>query len=284
DGTPHRAGSCDGAAGTGVRHRGNLAGCNGIVRRPVICHQYAPGGDCRPHRLGCGAWPRPLDGSRGRDRRRCPRGPDRRSARLRGLQAARQPAVRSRTAGSAHRGVRDRRTPGGRVWRLVRSSGARIQNRSPHPSPIAIPEPSDPARTITRLGLLFLGDDIGGGHMTKARMSVLVLLLVASSPALSRADVGLLRTAQALDEARGYCLDIAGFGATLRLDDPLQAHTCKYGSELDDQRFEPIAGGAIRTGIGDRCLAATALEPGAKLVVRSCTSAATQRWTLTWGR
>jgi hypothetical protein len=96
--------------------------------------------------------------------------------------------------------------------------------------------------------------------------------------------MGLLRTAHPLDEARGYCLDIAGFGATLRLDDPLQAHTCKYGSELDDQRFEPIAGGAIKTGIGDRCLAATALEPGAKLVVRSCTSAPTQRWTLTWGR
>ena len=120
--------------------------------------------------------------------------------------------------------------------------------------------------------------------MTKARVSTLVLLLVASTPAVSRADMGLLRTAHPLDEARGYCLDIAGFGATLRLDDPLQAHTCKYGSELDDQRFEPIAGGAIKAGIGDRCLAATALEPGAKLVVRSCTSAPTQRWTLTWGR
>ena len=75
--------------------------------------------------------------------------------------------------------------------------------------------------------------------MTKARVSTLVLLLVASTPAVSMADMGLLRTAHPLDEARGYCLDIAGFGATLRLDDPLQAHTCKYGSELDDQRFEP---------------------------------------------
>ena len=50
--------------------------------------------------------------------------------------------------------------------------------------------------------------------MTNARLSTLVLVLVASSPAVSSADVGLLRTAQALDEARGYCLDIAGFGAT----------------------------------------------------------------------
>ena len=49
--------------------------------------------------------------------------------------------------------------------------------------------------------------------MTKALVSILVLLLVTMTPAVSRADVGLLRTSQPLDEARGYCLDIAGFGA-----------------------------------------------------------------------
>jgi triacylglycerol lipase len=120
--------------------------------------------------------------------------------------------------------------------------------------------------------------------MTKARLSTLVLLLVAWSPVVCWADGGLLRTARALDEARGYCLDIAGFGATLRLDDPLQAHTCKYGAELDDQRFESMANGAIKNALSDRCLAATALEPGAKLVVRACTSAPAQRWTITGGR
>jgi acetyl esterase/lipase len=111
-----------------------------------------------------------------------------------------------------------------------------------------------------------------------------VILLVAAIPGVGRAEVGLLRTAQALDDARGYCLDIAGAGATLRLDDPLQAHTCKYGGPLDDQRFEPVAGGAIRASHYDRCLAATALEPGANLVVRTCAPAPVQRWTLTWGR
>ena len=120
--------------------------------------------------------------------------------------------------------------------------------------------------------------------MTKARLSLLVVLLVTWSPAVSAADVALLRTAQPLDEARGYCLDIAGFGATLRLDDPLQAHTCKYGSPLDDQRFEPIANGAIKASAYDRCLAAAALEPGARLVVRACTSDAAQRWTIASGR
>ena len=58
--------------------------------------------------------------------------------------------------------------------------------------------------------------------MTKARLSILALWLVVSLPVVSSAQPGLLRTAHALDEVRGYCLDIAGFGATLRLDDPLQ--------------------------------------------------------------
>ena len=119
--------------------------------------------------------------------------------------------------------------------------------------------------------------------MTKARLSILALWLVVSLPVVSSAQPGLLRTAHALDESRGYCLDIAGFGATLRLDDPLQAHTCKYGGQLDDQRFERLPDGAIKSGIADRCLAATALEAGAKLVVRGCTSAPAQRWTMTWG-
>src|SRR5262247_3560378 len=120
--------------------------------------------------------------------------------------------------------------------------------------------------------------------MTNARLSILVLLLMASTAAVSSADVSLLRTAQALDEPRGYCIDIAGAGATLRLEDSLQAHTCKYGEALDDQRFEPIANGAIKAAAYDRCLAAAALEPGARLVVRACTSAPPQRWTMTWGR
>jgi triacylglycerol lipase len=120
--------------------------------------------------------------------------------------------------------------------------------------------------------------------MTKTGLS-LVLLLAAVCPAAGQAESGLLRTAQPLDEVRGYCLDIAGFGATLRPDDPLQAHTCKYGGQLDDQRFERIGNGAIRSGLANRCLAATALEPGARLVLRACaTTTAAQRWTMAWGR
>lgn len=109
-------------------------------------------------------------------------------------------------------------------------------------------------------------------------------LLLLAAPAPAKAQAGLLRTVYALDEARGYCLDIAGTGGAARLDDPLQVHTCKYGEPLDDQRFEPIAGGAVRASLSGRCLAAAALEPGAPLLLRACAGGPAERWTLTWGR
>lgn len=112
----------------------------------------------------------------------------------------------------------------------------------------------------------------------------LTALLLAVSSVPGYADAGLLRTVQALDEARGYCLDIAGEGQTLRLDDALQAHTCKYGGPLDDQRFERTDGGAIRATMYNRCLAAASLESGARLLVRPCASVPAQLWSMAWGR
>jgi len=110
------------------------------------------------------------------------------------------------------------------------------------------------------------------------------LLIVLGTVTASRADEGLLRSVHVLDEARGYCLDIVGVGPTLRLDDALQAHTCKYGDPLDDQRFQRAAGGTIRATMYDRCLAAAQLAPGATLLVRPCGPAATERWSMAWGR
>ena len=121
--------------------------------------------------------------------------------------------------------------------------------------------------------------------MSRSCVSALIgLALLVSNPAPSHADSGLLRTIDTLDDARGYCLDIRGEGATLRLDDPMQAHTCKYGGPLDDQRFERTAAGAIRAPMYDRCLAVASLEAGAGLLMRPCAAAPTQQWSMAWGR
>jgi len=74
-----------------------------------------------------------------------------------------------------------------------------------------------------------------------------------------------------LDDPQGYCVDVTGFGANVRLDVPLQAHTCKPGS--DDQMFTQIApadGGGIRLVEYDRCLAAETAESGAEVNVFGC--------------
>jgi hypothetical protein len=119
--------------------------------------------------------------------------------------------------------------------------------------------------------------------MSSSRAFLAVSLLVAI-PTLGYADTGLLRTIHLLDDARGYCLDIPGEGSTLRLDDALQGHTCKYGGPLDDQRFERTAAGAIKATTYNRCLAAAGLEPGAKLMLRPCADAPVQQWSMAWGR
>ena len=114
---------------------------------------------------------------------------------------------------------------------------------------------------------------------------VALLLVIGVVPRIGLADAGLLRTSYPLDDARGYCLDIAGFGANIRLDDPLQVHTCKFGASLEDQIFELAEGaGRIYAAEYDVCLAAGALEPGAALYVGACDDSPQQRWELAWGR
>ena len=122
--------------------------------------------------------------------------------------------------------------------------------------------------------------------MSKKNLSAVTLLLViAISPRVSLADARLLRTTYALDDARGYCIDIAGFGENIRLEDRLQVHTCKYGTPLGDQLFELVVGKSqLQAPEYGVCLAAAALEPGAELFVRSCTDSPRQRWSLAWGQ
>jgi hypothetical protein len=67
-----------------------------------------------------------------------------------------------------------------------------------------------------------------------------------------------LRVIAALDEARGYCLDIPGHLNSVRIDSPLQVHTCKQGIWNQDGRFElaGLGNGVIRMPHYDLCLQA----------------------------
>lgn len=80
----------------------------------------------------------------------------------------------------------------------------------------------------------------------------------------------LIRLADNLDDPQGYCIDVPGFGDNLRLDAPLQAHTCKPGS--DDQLFALPTAAIHSIELKDPMLCITAEEPqpGASLALGTC--------------
>ena len=72
-----------------------------------------------------------------------------------------------------------------------------------------------------------------------------------------------LRSMYELEDPRGYCLDIPGFGAGMQLDAPITTHTCKYslpGFDVDE--ILELADGKLRLVNYDRCLSADSMEAG----------------------
>jgi len=61
-----------------------------------------------------------------------------------------------------------------------------------------------------------------------------------------------VRLVATLDEPEFYCFDLAGWGEHLKLDDPLQTHTCKIrGGE--DQMFH-FSKDRLKVSLYDRCV------------------------------
>ena len=76
-----------------------------------------------------------------------------------------------------------------------------------------------------------------------------------------------LRSMYELEDPRGYCLDIPGFGPRMQLDAPITTHTCKYslpGFDVDEI-FEH-ADGKLRLVNYDRCLSAGTMEDSGAVV------------------
>ena len=90
------------------------------------------------------------------------------------------------------------------------------------------------------------------------------------------------RIIEFLDEARGYCIDIPGHLAGVRLDSPLQVHTCKHGIWNQDGRFDAdaLGNGVLRMPEYELCLQAENSSNGARLLLRSCAQEELQRWEL----
>ena len=78
-----------------------------------------------------------------------------------------------------------------------------------------------------------------------------------------------------LDEPEFYCVDVAGFGASLNLNGPLQAHTCKPGADDEMFEFNRPSQGQLYLLQHDRCLEGDDGE----LYVRPCSESPLQRFT-----
>lgn len=89
----------------------------------------------------------------------------------------------------------------------------------------------------------------------------------------------LIRLRDDLDDPLGYCVDVRGFGAGIRLDADLQAHSCKT-TTADDQSFASI-GGPVDSSIVlvdyRVCLAVPEPEIGALILLAPCDDASVSR-------
>jgi len=108
-----------------------------------------------------------------------------------------------------------------------------------------------------------------------------ILFAFSLFPLVALADGGYIRSAVPMDEPRGYCLDVAGFGVNARPDEPLRVHTCKYGEDNIDQLFRWVdfESGHIAMPAYKRCLAAESAQAGAQILVRECSDSELQAWT-----
>ena len=94
------------------------------------------------------------------------------------------------------------------------------------------------------------------------------------------AEERFLRLVAPLDEPRGFCLDIPGHRAGVRLERPLHAHSCKHRIWHRDGIFDTasFARGRLRMPEYELCVAAAAAEPGAAVGLKGCDDGPLQRW------
>ena len=87
----------------------------------------------------------------------------------------------------------------------------------------------------------------------KSTLSVGLLFIAPFVYAQDDAASGdFVRLIAPLDEPEFYCLDLAGWGDHLQLDDPLQTHTCKIKGGGDQMFF--FEGNRLKVDGFDRCV------------------------------
>ena len=80
----------------------------------------------------------------------------------------------------------------------------------------------------------------------------------------------LIKLIDPLDDPEHYCIDIRGWGTNVRLNDSLQAHTCKLSYNRDEQFTYKLPTGQLYSEEYDLCIQAESLKDGSHLFLREC--------------
>jgi len=131
-----------------------------------------------------------------------------------------------------------------------------------------------------------------GGGAEEDPAAETVAVAVADSPASTVGAVSpdsasspeiqpnrLIKLVDALDDPDHYCIDIRGFGSGVRLNDSLQAHTCKPNDNRDEQFTFNSSTGQISTEEYDLCMQPESLTDGANIYLNDCSSTSLQAFT-----
>jgi hypothetical protein len=113
------------------------------------------------------------------------------------------------------------------------------------------------------------------------KLTVAALAALLSSQVVLADTMSQVRLVDPLDEPEYYCLDLSGWGDHLRLEDPLQAHTCKTRG-AGDQMFA-LRDGRILVGDTGRCLEVAGSDTplsGAAIIARTCSDSSMQVFSL----
>ena len=106
---------------------------------------------------------------------------------------------------------------------------------------------------------------------------------VATAPAGIAVDAALagrtlVQLIDPLDEPEFYCIDVPGFGASLRLDAALMAHTCKPGADDEIFAINRPDPGQLSMPAYDLCMEANGTESPSELLLRACSDSAMQQF------
>ncbi len=92
---------------------------------------------------------------------------------------------------------------------------------------------------------------------------------------------GLIQLADPLDEPEFYCVDVPGFGASLDLDAPLSAHTCKPNADDELFTFNSPGEGQFYMDAYDLCMQAESAEAGVSVILNECSDEPLQQFSIT---